>query len=189
LPDALKGVTIANSTTFSTRVRVRLLKELARKHSLANPELSCFMTNYYPRPELKIRSRRSPMVTLTYSAAVQKLPHHLSNEFLVELYEYAKSVLSDEEIVEKFLVLSPDLLKPGLGDADASTNTSAMSMDYQPAVQDAPEDEEAEQDQDEDVHAAGLQGTSSGSYSEVTKKNKQRYPKDKKRSTPYSKTK
>jgi hypothetical protein len=28
LPDALKGITIANSTTFPTRVRVRLLKEL-----------------------------------------------------------------------------------------------------------------------------------------------------------------
>jgi hypothetical protein len=39
LPDSLKGITIANSTTFPTRVQVRLLKEIARRHTIANPEL------------------------------------------------------------------------------------------------------------------------------------------------------
>jgi len=193
LPDSLKGITIANSTTFPTRVRVRLLKELARKHSIANPELSCFVTNYYPRPELKIRSRRSPMVTLTYSEAVEKLPHHLSNEFLIELYQYAKSVLPDEEIVERFLVLSPDLLTPGLGPADSSANASAMSLDDQSVAPDASEvreGEEVEEDHDVQAPTANIQGTSSGSYSEVvSKKNTQRFPKDKKRSAPYQKSK
>jgi hypothetical protein len=134
MPDGLKGVTIANSTTFPTRVRVRLLKELARKHSIANPELSCFVTNYFPRPELKIRSRRNPMVTLSYTDAVVRLPHHLSNEFLIELYEYARSVLPDVEIVKRFLVLSPDLLKPGSGHADSSS----MSLDDQPPSNENP---------------------------------------------------
>ncbi len=187
LPDALKGVTIANSTTFPTRVRVRLLKELACKHSIANPELSCFITNYYPRPELKIHSRRSPMVTLTYSEAVEKLAHHLSNEFLVELYEYAKSVLPDEEIVERFLVLSPDLLNPGLGNADASI----VSMDDHPSAQAPPEGdvvEEVEPNQDEDIPTADQQGTSGGN-TKVNKKNRNRFLKDKTRNAPYSKSK
>jgi hypothetical protein len=189
MPDGLKGITIANSTTFPTRVRVRLLKELARKHSLANPELTCFVTNYYPRPELKIRSRRSPMVTLTYSKEVEKLAHHLSHEFLIELYEYAKSVLPDEEIVERFLVLSPDLLNPGLSNADAS----AMSMEDLSASNEPPDEEvveevEVEPDQDDDPPATDQQGTSSN-FTEVSKKNKNRYIKEKKRSTPYSKPK
>jgi hypothetical protein len=134
LPDALKGITIANCTTFSTRVRVRLLKELSRKHSIANPELSCFVTNYFPRPELKIRNKRAPMVTMTYSDAVVRLSHHLTPEFLIELYQYARSVLPEEEIVRRFLVLSPDLLKPGSEQAD----TSNMSVEEQqpPSIQD-----------------------------------------------------
>ncbi len=135
LPDTLKGITIANCTTFPTRVRVRLLKELSRKHSLANPELSCFVTNYFPHPELKIRNKRAPMVTMTYSDAVVRLSHHLTPEFLTELYQYARSVLPEEEIVKRFLVLSPDLLKPGSEQAD----TSNMSVEEQqpPSVQDA----------------------------------------------------
>jgi len=182
LPEGLKGITIANSTTFPTRVRVRLLKELARKHSLANPELTCFVTSYYPRPELKIRSRRSPMVTMNYTDAITKLSHHLSLEFLTELYEYARSVLPDEEIVERFMILSPDLLKPSSGHADLS----AMSTD-EPQVPSSHEEASEDTEQAEVEASNPSQGTSSG-FAEVKKKNKDRFFKDKKKSTPYSKS-
>ncbi len=182
LPEGLKGITIANSTTFPTRVRVRLLKELERKHSLANPELTCFVTSYYPRPELKIRSRRSPMVTMNYTDAITKLSHHLSLEFLTELYEYARSVLPDEEIVERFMVLSPDLLKPSSGHADLS----AMSTD-EPQVPSAPEQANEDTEQAEVEASDPSQGTSSG-FVEVKKKNKDLFFKDKKKNTPYSKS-
>jgi hypothetical protein len=167
LPDALKGITVANCTTFPTRVRVRLLKELARKHSLANPELSCFVTNYYPRPELKIRNKKAPMVTMNYSEAVVKLSHHLTSEFLIELYEYARSALPEEEIVKRFLVLTPDLLKPGAEQA----NVSNMSVEeQQPSdVQDSSTSASAP--------AQPTQSTTdaSDSYSDVTKKNRDRF--------------
>jgi hypothetical protein len=188
LPSTLKGITIANSTTFSTRVRVRLMKELARKHTIANPELTCFVTNYFPRPELKIRSRRSPMVTLSYTKAVLKMPHHLSNEFLVELYKYAKSVLPDEEIVERFLVLSPDLLNPNPG--SELVDASAMSVDEQQAVEGQSEEvEEVASEADEhEKEAEPEQSTSQ--FKKVNKKsNKDRYFQDKKKNTPYSKPK
>jgi hypothetical protein len=191
LPDALKGVTIANSTTFPTRVRVRLLKEVARRHSIANPELTCFVTNYYPRPELKIRSRKSPMVTLTYSEAVVKLPQHLTNEFLIELYEYARTVLPDEEIVERFLVLSPDLLKPGSGLDPA--NSSAMSVDDQQAAQGQVQAEvqvenlaEVEEIETEQIESSNNVPNGSGDV-KLGKKNKNRFFQDKKKTTPYSK--
>lgn len=164
LPDGLKGITIANCTTFPTRVRVRLLKELARKHTLANPELSCFVTNYYPRPELKIRNKRAPMVTMTYSEAVVRLSHHLTAEFLVELYGYAKTALSEEEIVKRFLILTPDLLKPGAEQAD----TSNMSIEEQqpPEVQ----EQSTSASSAAPPPAKPTQGTSA-TYSAVTKKN------------------
>jgi hypothetical protein len=186
LPSTLKGITIANSTTFSTRVRVRLMKEIARRHTIANPELTCFVTNYFPRPELKIRSRKSPMVTLTYTDAVQKMPHHLSNEFLIELYEYARSVLPDEEIVERFLVLSPDLLKSGSG--SGLNDASAMSVDEQQVAQDQPVEAEVEEVEPEaDDQEKGPEQSTSG-FKKVNKKNnKDRYFQDKKKNTPYSK--
>ncbi len=186
LPDALKGVTIANSTTFPTRVRVRLLKEIARRHSIANPELTCFVTNCYPRPELKIRSRKNPMVALTYSEAIVKLPHHLTNEFLIELYEYARTVLPDEEIVERFLVLSPDLLKPGSGLDNA--NSSAMSVNDQQAAQGQDVAEEVETENEPEASPTqGQEQDVSGGSCKVNKKNKNPYIPDKKKNTPYSK--
>jgi hypothetical protein len=168
LPDSLKGITIANCTTFPTRVRVRMLKELARKHSIANPELSCFVTNYFPRPELKIRNKKAPMVTMTYSDAVVRLSHHLTTDFLVELYQYTKSTLPDEEIVKRFLVLSPDLLKPGVEQADNS-NVSNMSVDEQ-EQQAANQESTSTTDQPDNSETA----TNDSSIS-VHKKNKGRF--------------
>jgi hypothetical protein len=49
------------------------------------------------------------MVTMNYSEAVVKLSHHLTSEFLIELYEYARSALPEEEIVKRFLVSTGDL--------------------------------------------------------------------------------
>jgi hypothetical protein len=121
------------------------------------------------------------MVTLTYSEAVVRMPHHLTNEFLVELYQYARSVLPDEEIVERFLVISPDLLKPGSGAADISANESSMSMDDHQAPS-----MEVEAEPEPGGSAEPGQGSSDG-FNEITKKIKNKPLKDKRKSTPYSK--
>ena len=128
------------------------------------------------------------MVTLSYTKAVQKMPHHLSNEFLVELYKYAKSVLPDEEIVERFLVLSPDLLNPNPG--SGLVDASAMSVDEHQAVEGQSEEvEEVTSEADEhEKEAEPEQSTSQ--FKKVNKKsNKDRYFQDKKKNTPYSKPK
>jgi len=110
LPNDLKGISFSNSTTFSTRVRLRLLKELCRRHQAANPDLSCYVTSYMARPELRIRERRGMVTSLTYAKAIQQLSHHLTLSFLQELYKYAKTNLPEKEIAERFLILTPDLL-------------------------------------------------------------------------------
>jgi hypothetical protein len=67
------------------------------------------VTNYLSRPELKIRERRGPLNSYTYSKAIQKFPQHLSLEFLRDLYLFAKTNLPEREVMERFLVLTPDL--------------------------------------------------------------------------------
>jgi hypothetical protein len=129
LPPELKGVSFTNATTFSTRVRLRLLKELCRRHQLSNPNLSCYVTNYLARPELKIRDRRGMVTSLTYTQAVQQLPQHFTLSFLRDLYQYARTNLPEKEIVERFLVLTPDLL---LG---ATSDQLSESMDIIPSSQ------------------------------------------------------
>jgi hypothetical protein len=123
LPDGLKGLSISNVTTFATRVRVRMLKELCHLHQVANPALSCFVTSYLPRPELKIRDRKGPLTSLTYTKAISKLSHHLTLDFLKELYHYARTNLPEEEVVERFLVLGSDLL------CTSSEDLISMSVD------------------------------------------------------------
>jgi hypothetical protein len=100
LPEELKGITISNVTTFATRVRVRLLKELCRRHQAANPHLSCFVTNYMPRPDLKIRNKKGPMVTLSYTKAVTSLSHHLTPEFLADLCRFARTNIPEDELTD-----------------------------------------------------------------------------------------
>ncbi len=116
MPDSLKGISISNVTTFSTRVRVRLLKEVSHRHQLANPTVSCFVTAYLPRPELKIRECKGPLTSLSYTKTVQQLSHHLSYDFLRELTLFARTNLPEKELKERFLVLSPDLLIPSQQD-------------------------------------------------------------------------
>ncbi len=133
LPDQLRGITFSNATTFSTRVRVRLLKELCRRHQAANPSVSCFVTSYLPRPELKIRERRGPVTSLTYTQAIQSLAHPLTIDFLQELFLYAKTNLPEKEVIDRFLVLRPDLLSGPQG----SQQLEPMSVD-ESAPQSAP---------------------------------------------------
>jgi len=126
LPDELKGISFSNAVTFPTRVRIRLLKELCRRHQQANPTLSCFVTSYLARPELKICDRRGLVSSLTYTEAVQQLSHHLTHSFLKELYLYAKTNLPEREIAERFLVLTPDLL------TDNPAEPMAIDLEVQP---------------------------------------------------------
>jgi hypothetical protein len=83
----LEGVTILNGTTFPTLVHVHVLKELSQRHQAANPGQSCFV-NYLPCPELKICPTRGPAVTLSYTQAVTKMPHHFNHNFLPETIKF-----------------------------------------------------------------------------------------------------
>lgn len=122
-PDGLRGLTLTNVTTFYTRVRVQLLKEVAQKHQAANPSISCFVTNYLPRPELKIRDRKGPLLSLTYTKTITQFSHYLKLDFLKDLYQYAHTNMPEAGVAERFLVLSSDLL------CSSPQNLISMSVD------------------------------------------------------------
>jgi hypothetical protein len=134
LPPDLKGISFTNATTFPTRVRLRLLKELCRRHQLSNPNLSCYVTSYLARPELKIRDRRGMVTSLTYVQAVQQLPHHFTLSFLRDLYQYARTNLPEKEVIERFLILTPDLLL-GANPEQLSVSMDDLSGTQQGVVQ------------------------------------------------------
>lgn len=109
-PPELAKISITNSLTYPSRVRVRVLKEIAKKHKAANPDLQVFVTNYLPRPALKLKEKKGPMLTFTYCEAVQKFSHHLGPEFLANTTKYANVFVPREELTAHFIVLTPDLL-------------------------------------------------------------------------------
>jgi hypothetical protein len=127
-PEELKGLTITNARTFPTQVRVKLLKELCRRHQVANPNLSCFVTNYLARPELKIHDKKGHMVSLNYTQAVLKLSHHLTLKFLRGLCQFAMTNLPEDELTDRFIILSPDLLNPT---PDLANSSSVSTDDFQ----------------------------------------------------------
>ena len=111
IPPVLSNVSITISHTFATRVRVKIMKQMAKLHQTANPELSVFVTNYLPRPTLKIKHHGGRIDSYTYVESIKRFGHHLTREFLVSETEYARSNISLENLVPYFLVLSPDLIQ------------------------------------------------------------------------------
>jgi len=99
MPGVLQGVSIS-------------LKEIAKRHSESIPGLQCFVTNYLPRPTLKLRDKGS-VKSFGYVDAIRRFGHHLSNTFLTSQTKFAKTNVPVDELLPTFLVLSPDLLTAG----------------------------------------------------------------------------
>jgi len=112
LPQLLSNISITISHTFATRIRVRILKQMAKLHQAANPDLSVFVTNYLPRPSLKVRASSGKIDTYFYVEAIKRFGHHLKSDFLIEEAKYAKGHISLDALLPHFLVLSPDLIAP-----------------------------------------------------------------------------
>lgn len=114
MPASLRGVSITISHTFQTRVRVKIMKEIAKRHQAVNAELSVFVTGFTPRPVLKVREPRgqsSRVTTFSFTEAVQRFSHHLTPEFLADCSRFAHTNLSLDSLQPTFLVLSPDFIQ------------------------------------------------------------------------------
>jgi len=129
MPGALQGISISNSLTFSTRVRIAILKEIAKRHTESNPGLQCFVTNYLPRPTLKLKDK-GPVKTFGYVEAIKRFGHHLTPAFLTSQTRFAKTNVPVDELLPTFLVLTPDLLATGATlDVSMVSNPADVSSD------------------------------------------------------------
>ena len=112
IPPILAHISITICQTFSTRIRVRILKQMAKRHQEANPDLNVFVTNFLPRPTLKVRQQGGGRVsTYTYVEAVKRFGHHLTRDFLVAEASYARPNVPLDCLTPYFLVLSPDMVQ------------------------------------------------------------------------------
>jgi len=114
LPPVLNQISINISHTFATRVRVRILKQIAKLHQAANTDHSVFVTNYLPRPQLKIRGPVGRPEAYTYVEAVKRFGHILPRDFLTAETTYAQTGLPVESLQSIFIVLSSDLTVPSI---------------------------------------------------------------------------
>ena len=77
-PDAIKYFNISNFVTPETRIRISILKLIARKYRESNPGSKVSVIGYAPRPRIKIVPAASAsdrrVLSFNYAEAVQKLP-------------------------------------------------------------------------------------------------------------------
>ena len=112
IPQLLSEISISISHTFATRIRCKILKQMAKLHQAANPELSAFVTSYLPRPNLKVRRPGGRVESYNYVEAVKRFGHHLTQDFLASEADYARSTIGLDYLTPYFLVLSPDHVLP-----------------------------------------------------------------------------
>jgi len=115
------------------------MKEIAKRHSESNPGLQCFVTNYLPRPTLKLKEK-GPMKTFGYVEAIRRFGHHLSHDFLTTQSKFAKTNVSVDDLLPTFLVLSPDLLTSNnsLNLSVVSTADDGVDQEMEDQVTDGP---------------------------------------------------
>lgn len=127
IPPILSNVSIAISHTFATRIRVKLMKEMAKHHQAANPEIGVFVTNFLPRPAFKIRHPGGRIDSYSFVDAIKRFGHHLSRDFLVAETAYAKTNIQLDHLIPYFLVLSPDLVLPSQPPTPLTTVTRSQA--------------------------------------------------------------
>ena len=89
-PRGLIGLSIRNKVTFETRIRIQIMKELAKNYQAKNPGASCSVRGYEPRPTLVLvppSGSKDPRIrNMTYIDAIRQLPIEFSDENLIQIF-------------------------------------------------------------------------------------------------------
>ena len=110
LPRELRGVSLKNKVTLGTRIRVRILQELAKNYQASNPGTSANVRGYDPRPLLvttPARGSADRMRTYTFVEAVTRLKVVWSDDNLAQIFQ----IVGDHfpgELRALFIVLNDD---------------------------------------------------------------------------------
>ena len=110
LPERLKGVSIKNKVTLATRVRVRIMQELASNYQTSNPGSVAKVQGFISRPILMINHPRGSSErpqSYHFVEAVTKLKAVLSDDSLAKIFQVI-GTRHQGELQSLFVILSDD---------------------------------------------------------------------------------
>ena len=110
-PPSLSEVSIQNVVTRETRIRISILKLLARRYLKANPGAKTQVIGYLPRPILKLtpppESKSKRVLSYNFIEAVQKLPVNFTREETQDITNRAAKIFPGK-LRSLFIVLTDD---------------------------------------------------------------------------------
>ena len=110
LPSELRGVSLKNKVTLATRVRVRIMQELAANYQAANPGSSATVRGFDSRPILAITPKRGSSErprNFNFIEAATKLKAVFSDENLAKIFQVV-GTHHPGELRSVFIVLNDD---------------------------------------------------------------------------------
>lgn len=111
-PPSLARISIQNVVTRETRIRISIMKLLAKRYQDSNPDGQAQVIGYLPRPVLKLtpppgaKDRR--VRTMNFIEAIQKLPTNFTTDEIGTLTKRA-ALRFPGQLRSLFVVLSDDL--------------------------------------------------------------------------------
>ena len=154
LAENLKPYSIKNFVTPETRIRISILKLIAKRYRESNPGSKVQVIGYQPRPVIKITPAASAsdrrVMLFNYVQAVRKLPCSFSSADIDPIIRRINPGLLGQ-IRSIFIVISDDQFKKKVFQAQAPAPESAESQ--------APEDD-ASSVTSEASQMSGVSGTS-----------------------------
>lgn len=135
LPDELSGISIKNFVTPETRIRISVLKLLAKKYRESNPGSIVKVIGYQPRPVIKIVPPASAtdrrVMTYNYVEAVTRLPCRFSPAEIEPITRRINPKLQGQ-VRSLFIVLTDDSIKKKGPKSGAPSTQAAPATVAQP---------------------------------------------------------
>ena len=125
-PSNLSQISVQNSVTKGTRIRISILKLLAKRYESSNPEGKAQVIGYTSRPTLRLTppptAKDKRIRIFNYIEAIKKLPTVFTEEEIGAITRRAYAV-SPGQLRSTFGILSDDF--PGLGSRPARSKRAA----------------------------------------------------------------
>ena len=110
-PPGLKGVSVRNKTTFETRIRVQILKELGKNYQAKNPDSSFSVRGFDSRPAIILvppSGASDPRIkNMGFVDTVRQPPEQLSQDNLFQIFKVIGRGLIGK-LRSLFVILSDD---------------------------------------------------------------------------------
>lgn len=133
IPDEYKKISIRNRVTPETKIRIELLKLLAKRYRDSNPGSKVSVIGFDPRPLIKIQPASSAsdrrVKVYNYIEAVRTLPTNFTEAEAESIYRVVNAKF-EGKLRSLFLVLSDDVFSKRLRSESRSRAKAAKEADH-----------------------------------------------------------